>query len=251
MSTEPGSWAPGRQGAGPDARQRSPFASSVSLSIYESLRQEILAGTIPAGTRLHQARLARSYGVSITPIREALSALTSDGFVDSNPFSGSTVHQPTLKELDDIYQLRAELMPMLVRSTIDHITPEQLQRAKALAEAMAGKTITMPWPEANRDFHLLLDSACGNGQLLATMSRLADLSRGYVALSVASSSVRQHQANDQHIELIELYKRRDAEAAIATSLRHIDETHRLVRQVFQETSQTTSGDAPDAAAPAE
>lgn len=211
------------------------FASSVSLRIYEDLRRGILEGAIAPGTRLHQARLASSYGVSITPIREALSALTSDGFVDSHPFSRTLVHQPTLKELDDIYELRTELTPLMVRQSVSRITAEQLDRAEALAEAMRAGTSTVPWAEANRDFHMLLENMCDNQQLIATTRRLSDLSRAYVAMSVASNVVREHQANDQHVELIGLYRARDIDAAIAVSLQHIEETHRLVREVFQRT----------------
>jgi DNA-binding GntR family transcriptional regulator len=215
-----------------------PVASSISLSIYKHLRQEILSGALPAGARLQQADLARLYGVSITPVREALSALSSDGFIDSNPFSGATVHQPTLKELDDIYELRAELTPMMVRSAVARITAEQLAHAETLALAMREDTLEIQWAQANRDFHLTLDAACGNGQVIATMSRLADLSRGYVALSVASSAARERQANDEHLELVEMYKRRNAEAAIEASLCHIGETHRLVREVFQQRAES-------------
>jgi DNA-binding GntR family transcriptional regulator len=214
-------------------------ASSVSLSIYEHLRNEILAGEIPAGTRLRQAELARRYGVSITPVREALSALTSDGFTDSNPFTGSVVHQPTLKELDDIYKLRAWLMPMLVEASVANITSEQLARAEGLAENMSNLTFSGAWPKANSDFHYVLDSACDNAQLLGTMSRLAELSRGYVALSVASSAVRQGQANDEHFELFHLYRARNVTAATEVALRHIRETHRLVREVFEQQERHT------------
>jgi DNA-binding GntR family transcriptional regulator len=220
-----------------------PVPSSISLSIYEHLRQEILSGALPAGSRLQQADLAKRYGVSITPVREALSALSSDGFIDSNPFSGSTVHQPTLKELDDIYELRAELMPMMVRKAVARITAEQLARAEAMARVMGEGTLDIQWAQANRDFHLTLDAACDNGQLVATMSRLADLSRGYVALSVASSAARERQANDEHLDLVEMYKRRDVEAAIEASLRHIGETHRLVQEVFQQATEPSEPSA--------
>ena len=217
------------------------FASSASLRIYQDLRREILAGAIAPGTRLNQARLARTYGVSITPIREALSALTSDGFVDSHPFSRTLVHQPTLKELDDIYELRAELMPLLVRRSIERITPAHIERAEKLVEAMRGGGIAVSFAEANRDFHSILDSASDNEQLIAVMGRLADLSRAYVAMSVAANVVREHQANDQHAEILELYRNRDIDAAAAASLRHIEDTHRLVREVFEQQKAAESG----------
>ena len=98
------------------------------------------------------------------------------------------------------------------------------------------------WPDANRKFHFSLDSACDHRQLLAVMSRLADLSRGYVALSVASSASRSQQAHEEHLALLDLYKRRAVDGAIQMSLRHIAETQRLVREVFERSSQAAAGD---------
>jgi DNA-binding GntR family transcriptional regulator len=227
--------------AGPFREGAASFASSVSLRIYEDLRREIFEGALPSGTRLNQAKLASAYGVSITPIREALSALTSDGFLDSHPFSRTLVHRPTLKELEDIYELRAELTPLMVRRSVTRITPEQLRQAEELADAMRQATITVSWAEANRDFHRILEGGCGNEQLVATTQRLADLSQAYVAMSVASNMVREHQANDQHVELIRLYAARDIDAAVTVSLRHIEATHRLVREVFQQAATDSGG----------
>lgn len=216
------------------------LVSSMSQTIYDSLRQSILAGRIAPGTGLRQTQLASSYGVSITPIREALAALASDGLVDSSPFSGFKVHRPTLAELDDVYELRMELTSLQVRQSVMAITPEQLAQAAAFAEKMAalmqrgGSELTDPsiWSEANRDFHAVLDGACSNQQLKSMMARLGDLSRGYVAISLKSNRARQRQAVQEHRRLISLYRRRHVEGAILLSQRHFEETHRLVRQEF-------------------
>lgn len=213
---------------------RRPTPSSMTSVIYEHLRQEILTGALRAGTRLQQAELAKLYGVSITPVREALSALTVDGFIDTSPFAGSTVHRPTLKELDDIYAVRAALTPMMVREAVRRISPDQVARARQLAERMRTGSVDLAWTLANRDFHMILDSACDNQQLSSVMGHLADLSRGYVALSMTASTTRREQADDEHVRLVEMYEQRNAKGAVEVSLRHIKETHRLVRAVFEQ-----------------
>lgn len=223
-----------------------PVISSASLSVYEMLRREILSGGLRPGTKLHQAQLAKSYGVSITPVREALSALAADSFVDVVQFTGYVVHTPTLKELDDIYQLRAYLTPLMVESAVLHISEEQLDLAEALARSMADDDESEAWAEANRHLHHLLDSSCENKQLASTMRRLSDLSRAYVAISMDSSTIRRRRAHDEHLALIELYRRRDTVGASQTTLAHIDGTHRLVREVLDRRA-AESPEAPSAA----
>jgi DNA-binding GntR family transcriptional regulator len=220
-----------------------PVISSVSLSVYEVLRREILSGGLRPGTKLHQAQLAKAYGVSITPVREALSALAADSFVDVVQFTGYVVHTPTLKELDDIYQLRAHLTPLMVESAVLNISDEELDQAEALARSMSDDDDSEAWAEANRHLHHLLDSPCENKQLASTMRRLADLSRAYVALSMDSSNTRRRRAHDEHLALIDLYRRRDNVGASKTTLEHIHATHRLVREVLDQRAVETA-DAP-------
>jgi DNA-binding GntR family transcriptional regulator len=221
-----------------------PVISSASLSVYELIRREILSGGLRPGTKLHQAQLAKSFGVSITPVREALSALAADGFVDVVQFTGYVVHAPTLKELDDIYELRAYLAPLMVESAVLNISEEQLDEAEALARSMADDDESEAWAEANRHLHHLLDSSCENKQVASTMRRLADLSRAYVALSMDSSTIRRRRAHDEHLALIELYRRRDTVGATNTTLAHIDGTHRLVREVLDQRAAETPDTQP-------
>lgn len=208
--------------------------SSVAQTVFEHLKDEIIAGAIPAGTRLHQADLAEKYGVSITPIREALTALASNGFADSNPHVGSVVHQPTLKELDEIYELRATLVPLMVERSIANISERDIERASEIASRISRNTIGLSWAEANAQFHSSLDGACDNRQLLSTMRHLSDLSRAYVALSVASSDLRRTRANDEHEALVELYRARDVRAAVEVTLQHIATTHDLVHSILED-----------------
>lgn len=219
-------------------------ASSVSLAVYSRLRREILSGEVAAGSRLHQGELARRYGVSITPVREALSALVTDGLVDSTPYSGATVHQPTVREIDEVYELRAALTPMLVVKAVESITDDGLARATEIAHRMVASNFDGVWSEENRAFHRALEAGCDNRQLVATMAKLADLSLSYVSLSVAVSEARKAQASDEHFELLDLYRRRDWEAATEVTLRHIKATHELVRSALSNLGATGTDGTP-------
>ncbi|MCC9205244.1 GntR family transcriptional regulator [Arthrobacter sp. zg-Y769] len=75
--------------------------------IQDSIRRDIIFGRIPPGTRITEASLAGTYGISRVPVREALRALEAEGFVESRPYAGSTVSQIPVDEADDLFAVRA------------------------------------------------------------------------------------------------------------------------------------------------
>lgn len=83
--------------------------------IYHHLLDEILTGRLAPGSRLLIAHLANRFGTSQAPVREALGRLTEEGLVDSEPYVGAVVKQPTWAEFEDIYRLRQELEVHAVR----------------------------------------------------------------------------------------------------------------------------------------
>jgi DNA-binding GntR family transcriptional regulator len=198
--------------------------SSVHMAVRDQLRADILTGQFLAGSRLQQWELARRYGVSITPIREALRDLASEGLVDFGPFSGAIVHSPTLVELRDIYDLRAHLYPLAVRSAVANMTDELLNDAQALAEAMADpSTAPEAWVVQNRQLHRILDQATENTHLAAVLARLADISALYVYVSDKQAG-RRPEADAEHLALITAYRQRDEATATQLILGHITHT---------------------------
>src|SRR5437870_2526894 len=98
--------------------------------IVERLRQEILSGRIPPGTRLTQAELAKRMETSTTPVREAVRELSAEGLVRISPHREVIVHEPTRLELEEIYELRVLLEPLSVIKAAKIITPSQVLAAK-------------------------------------------------------------------------------------------------------------------------
>ena len=82
---------------------------TIAGQVAERLKAEILAGERPAGTKLRQVEIARSYGVSTTPVREALATLQREGLVRTHPQRGAVVFLPTVDDLRHHYEIRAAL----------------------------------------------------------------------------------------------------------------------------------------------
>jgi DNA-binding GntR family transcriptional regulator len=224
--TEPGSPASG------SAEPASSAATSVQIGVRNQLRHEILNGRLASGTRLHQAGLARAYGVSISPVREALRELAADGLVDINPFSGAVVHSPTLRELEDIYQVRVELIPLTVQMAVENITGKELHQAGQLIRLMDDDAEPDPWVSNNAKLHHILEDACRNDQLAGIMHRLADLSQVYVAMCERAANRRSH-ANRVHRLILDAYRHRDVNLAIIQTLGHINDTQEMARAEFK------------------
>lgn len=90
-----------------------------SLSATDHLREEILSGRLPAGTKLQEMRLSEELGVSRTPIRAALQSLSAAGLLDYEPNRGYVVREFPMSELVDAYEIRGVLEGLAARFTAE------------------------------------------------------------------------------------------------------------------------------------
>jgi len=198
-------------------------------AVANRIRKAILAGDLPGGTRLVQADLAQSLAVSVTPVREALRDLIAEGLVEFDAFRGATVHQTSLAELEEIYELRNLLVPISVRAGVKEITPEELDEAAAIARAMKTTPDAVEWIELNRQFHDVLDAASRRPRLQEILTRLANLSALYVGVSISGVKGRRARADRDHVEMIAAYRDGDAERAVKMALAHLEDTVAVAR----------------------
>ncbi|MCU1453696.1 MAG: hypothetical protein JWN46_1842 [Acidimicrobiales bacterium] len=199
-------------------------------AVANRIRNAIMAGELPGGTRLVQADLAKSLSVSITPVREALRDLIAEGLVDFDAFRGSTVHQTTLAELEEIYDLRRTLVPKAVRAAVKAITPEELDLAQSLARQMKSEKVPGNWVQLNRQFHHVLDSASRLPRLVSILAGLADLSALYVGLSISGHKGRRTRGDRDHLTMVETYRAGDVELAVEQALAHLGDTVAVARE---------------------
>jgi DNA-binding GntR family transcriptional regulator len=191
--------------------------------VTERLRDAIVSGVLPAGTRLVQADLAASLAVSVTPVREALRELESQGLVDFDPFRGATVHEVSLAELEEVYELRRALIPVAAAQRVRTITDAEIDEAEAVVARMTLRVSDTRWVEDNRLLHRLLEGT-SESHLGIIMRRLSNVSALYVGISVTTDPARRRRARDDHRALVKAYRRRDAAEVTAISLRHIADT---------------------------
>lgn len=193
-------------------------------TVLDTLRKAILGGTIEAGTPLVQAELSTLLGVSKTPIREAIRDLAAEGLIDFDSYRSSVVHTPTLEEARDIYELRLTIEAIAVRKSIAAISDGEIDRADELRVSMEHTTDVGEWVELNRQFHDVLTGAGASRRLLAIITSLRNAAALQVAWSLKGQPPRMTRANEDHARLVEAYRRRDAEAAVAVAEQHLRST---------------------------
>jgi DNA-binding GntR family transcriptional regulator len=158
--------------------------TSLRQKVYEALRQEIRGGSILPGDLLRERELADVYGVSKTPVREALSLLEQENLVKAIPRAGYMVTQLTFRDLQEVHQLRVTLESMAARLAAENITEEELRELEGL--------IATSEPEEalvfNHKFHSAIARASGNSRLAKMIEQLLDDTDRWAALDVARLS---------------------------------------------------------------
>jgi DNA-binding GntR family transcriptional regulator len=203
------------------APQRSRTAHEYALT---TLRSAILAGTLTGGTRLVQTKLAADLNLSTTPLREALRDLAMEGLVVFDPHRGAVVRALDIDEVREIYELRITLEPIMVRRIAERITDAQLDEAEELAARMQAETNLSAWVDLNRGFHAIFSEPDNKSKLAGILATLRDSASAYVSLSLEARPQQVPEANDEHAELIRLYRKRDTEGVARLTLRHLRST---------------------------
>ncbi len=145
-------------------------------TIADRLREDILDGHLPAGTRLVEADLASRFGVSRGPIRDALADLSRSGLAVDLPRRGTSVASLREDDLAEVYEVRRALEEGAVRMAIARATAEDLAEMDRLLNATEAAYHAGPLPaawEADMAFHRIYCRMAGNGRLLALFDNLA------------------------------------------------------------------------------
>lgn len=198
-------------------------AIGVSDWVYEQLRERILTGAYGPGERLRQSAVADQFEVSQTPVREALARLASDGLVQLQPRRGAVVSALSLKEIDEVYELRELLDPYVARKAVVAGSDEQLA-----AIAAANQSCSMPnlgaseLFERNRIFHRAIYEACGSTRMLQLFESLWHSVTAVRMFDVYVSDPDElEQMKKEHAAITEALLARDADRAEEVVREHI------------------------------
>ncbi len=203
---------------------------------YDRLRHDIVNGRFAAGSRLHLATICRRYGVGMSPVREALSRLSSEGFAVALSQRGFRVSPLNLEDLKDLTLARERLEAEALHLAINHADEAWRQRVvtsferlgrldRALAERAT--EIVDQWEVANGEFHRALVSTCPSQWLLRMRELLYGQSQRYRRFAVVrSANIR--RAHEEHQAIVEAAFEGNAERACDLIRAHVITTSQTV-----------------------
>lgn len=182
--------------------------------IADAIRDDIIKGRLKAGQRVSEPELAERYGISRTPVREAFRQLAAEGFLQLTPRKGVRIAYLTEKDVTEFYELKSVLEGYAARVAAEKIQEKDLQKMEQLNEQISKlhehgdlKKIA----KVHNDFHSIFLEASGNDQLQSTVSQLASrFQRFTILLALAGKNP---EAVTQHREIIDAFRKRDAERA--------------------------------------
>jgi DNA-binding GntR family transcriptional regulator len=217
-----------------DGPRRSVVAPLVD-DLAKQIRAAILAGEIPLGSWLRQELLAEQFGVSRTPVREALRILQASGVVRQVPHRGALVEGPTPTEIREAYVVRAELEGLaayLAAANANDAERELLVASherfvQAIAERLRqplarDQLLDDPWIDANDHFHDAIINCGRNDQLRRTIMELRSAfpTQSDLGALLEEPTLIEDNAN-QHARILDAIRRRDPVAARAWMIDHV------------------------------
>ena len=165
----------------------------VADQLIETLRNDIRSGALRPGDQLEEAALAERFGVSRTPVREAVRSLVDCGLLETRPRKGAFVRVLSAKELIDLFEVAAELEGMACRLAAERLTADKaaaLEDALQFCRRAADENNQDDYAKANLAFHKAIHDAAGNNRLIEQIEQLAGhMQRGFGAGQSQSDNV--------------------------------------------------------------
>ena len=199
---------------------------SLRQQVGHALRAALVAGEMRPGVLYSAPNLAERFGVSATPVREAMLDLASEGLVEAVRNKGFRVTELSDEDLDEITQIRMLIevptVGEVARRCDESIAPqvEALRETAREIEALAVKRDLIRYVEVDRRFHLALLAIGGNRHLVEIIGNLRARSRLYGLQQLADRGQLGNSARE-HEQLIDLVLKRDAEGASNLMRSHI------------------------------
>ena len=196
--------------------------SSATQGAYLTLRKMILNGSLPAGQKLKIEQLRGLLNTGASPVREALSLLTSDMLVERIDQRGFRAAPANLENFHEILALRFKLEDMALRAAIANATPDWEERLVVAHHHMKKSAAqnSATFEDAHKKFHMALLENSGSPMLERFCSQLYDLNIRYRYLAASNSDYERRDVSAEHQEILDAAIQRDADLATECLLSH-------------------------------
>lgn len=216
--------------------------ASRSERIYLELRDLIRAGELRPGQRMIEVDLAERFGVSRTPVRDALQHLIADGLISVGVRRGLVITQLDAPQIVELYALREVLEGFAARLAARHAAEMEVETMRQLIAREASQKDPAELAATNRQFHQVVHRSARNRFLTASLNALRD---SLVLLGSTTFSVpgRPGTALEEHAQVVDAIARGDGDGAESVMRAHIRRAESLrMRMVLEESTVATLTD---------
>jgi DNA-binding GntR family transcriptional regulator len=203
---------------------------SLTQQAYQRISQDIRNCTLPPGSEISEGEIAESFGMSKTPVREALGRLALEGFVKPLPRRGYQITPLTIDDLTELFEIRGLLESAIVEDIIERISDEELDALEALAHASCDPAHVQTPSEiitTNRAFHLALAKTHQNKRVFTIAERHYDEMERYFHRGARVPELSR-DLNEDHLAIVSALRKRDLKSVRAAIIEHNFETHNQV-----------------------
>lgn len=216
----------------PDTLERGGQKKDLPSDIYDKLRVEIRHGILPPGARVTEQELAARFGVSRTPVRDAIVRLEADGLLSNEPRRGLIVTQLSHQQVVELYNMREILEGAAARHAAQAASDMELAALADINQREKDNLLEYDLlRDLNRNFHALIMLAAHNRYLLRAAEQLSG------TMSVLPSLLEQQErariAVAEHSAIVEALLNRDRNAAEEAARAHVrsSQKHRMLMRL--------------------
>lgn len=198
-------------------------SESLASIAYGQLREAIITAEFRPGDALVIEDLCAQLNISRTPIREALAMLAKEGLVETIPHRGAFVAIHSAAEYEETLPIMERLEGLAVELAIEHIPDVEIERVRSLILDSLPRVMQGDdglHIRCNREFHALAPRYCQNKTLAALLTDLLDRDARNVFNTPEMGPRHMVVSADEHLELLEAYRKRDRQLAVELMVRH-------------------------------
>lgn len=207
---------------------------SLADQVYSSLRTAILEGYFEPGEKLDQGLISEELDVSLTPIREALKVLETEGFIKLRPHRGAYVTRVSQQDIMNVYEIRAILEAEAVRQAVplipEGVLEEMEGRIRTSAERFAAGERTAHL-ESDEWFHHTFHSYVENDLIMEILDSLGDRISRVRRFALVQPGAHLRDSFEEHLKIIEAASRRDAEGAAEAMRTHLERSAVRIQEI--------------------
>lgn len=206
--------------------------------VLEALKDAIVNGQLKPGERLMEQQVAEELGVSRTPVREAIRKLEIEGFVIMIPRKGAYVSDVSLKDIAQVFEVRAAMEALaagLAAQRMEDEQIEQLERKLVEVKKAIDKSDLENIIQYDTEFHEIIYNASRNARLVQILNNLREQIQRYRSTSLASPG-RLKDTLEEHKELVDAISAGNVELAQRLAKEHIENAENSILEGFKENS---------------